>query len=180
MRALIIYDTVYGSTAQVAGWIGERLAGCENTTATVARVSEKFDLADYDTVLIGSPIYRKDQILDSITNFVVENKETLAEKKVGIFIVALDIAGAYLRGKPHGGLEHLKEFSALFAAPPIYGKMLGGEQVPTRLSDEDRKLLLGFYRKIMGMEIDEVPYRYSMDKEGVWQYAERFYCYASR
>ncbi len=178
MRALIVYDTVYGSTAQVAGWIGERLEGCQETSVTVVRVTEKFDLADYDTVLVGSPIYLKDQILDSITNFVSENKEILAEKKVGIFVVALDTAGSYLRGKPHGGLEHLREFAALFDAPPIYGKVLGGEQIPTRLSDEDKEKLLGFYQQIMGA--DEIPYRYSMDKPKVWEYAERFHRFSNR
>ncbi|MCD5415786.1 flavodoxin domain-containing protein, partial [Candidatus Bipolaricaulota bacterium] len=151
---------------------------CENTTATVARVSEEFDLADYDTVLIGSPIYRKDQILDSITDFVTGNKETLAGKKVGIFIVALDVAGSYLRGKPHGGLEHLKEFADLFAEPPIYGKMLGGEQVPTRLSSEDKEKLLGFYKQVLGA--DKIPYRYTMDKPKVWEYAERFHMFTTR
>ncbi|MCI2424966.1 flavodoxin domain-containing protein [Candidatus Acetothermia bacterium] len=180
MHILIVYDTVYGSTAQVASWIGERLEGCKDVTATVARISERFDLSDYDAVIIGSPIYRNDQILDTVKEFVLQHKERLSEKKVGIFIVALDTGGAYYRGRTIGGIKDLESFAALFDTPPIYGKVLGGEQVPTRLSDEDRRLLLGFYRKIMGMEIDDVPYRYSMDKEGVWQYAERFYRYASR
>ncbi len=183
MRILITYDSVYGSTEQVAGWIGERLAGFSGVDVHVARITateKKIDVAKYDGVIIGSPIYRNDQILETVKEFVLQNKDPLSEKKVGIFIVALDTGGAYYRGRTIGGIKYLESFAELFAAPPLYGKVLGGEQVPTRLSDEDRKLLLGFYRKIMGMEIDEVPYRYSMDKEGVWQYAERFYRYASR
>ncbi len=178
MRVLVIYDTVYGSTAQIASWIGERLEGFKDVTVTVSKVSEHPDPANYDAVIIGSPIYRKDQILESVKNFVVENKETLAKKKVGLFIVALDTAGAYLRGKPHGGLEHLREFAALFSAPPVYGKVLGGEQIPTRLSAEDRDSLLNFYRQVM--DLGEIPYRYSMDKPKVWEYATRFYRYANR
>ena len=56
----------------------------------------------------------------------------------------------------------------------------GGEQVPTRLSTEDREKLLGFYRQVRGMDVDEVPYRYNMDKPKVWEYATRFYGYANR
>lgn len=180
MRILIIYDTVYGSTAQIAGWIAERLEGFAEVTVTVAKVSEAPDLADYDAVIIGSPIYRSDQILESIKGFVAKNKEALAEKKVGIFVVALDTDGAYYFGRFIGGPEYLKEFAALFAQPPIYGKVLGGELVPTRLSAEDREILLNFYRRVKGMEVDEVPYRCSMDKSEVWEYAARFYRYANR
>ncbi len=179
MRTLITYDTVYGSTAQVAAWIGERLEGFNDMEdVTVTRIGEDFDLSAYDMVIIGSPIYRNDQILESVTAFVTKNKEILAEKKVGIFVVALDIGGAYYFGRFTGGLEYLKEFAALFAKPPIYGKVLGGEQIPTRLSAEDRESLLNFYRRVMGS--DEIPYRYSMDKPKVWEYAARFYKYANR
>ena len=178
MRVLIVYDTVYGSTAQIAGWIAERLQGFANVAATVSRVSENPNLADYDAVIIGSPIYRNDQILKSIKDFVTENKTAMAEKKVGIFVVALDTGGAYYFGRLTGGLEYLREFAALFAKLPIYGKVLGGEQIPTKLSAEDRESLLNFYRRVMGSY--EIPYRYNMDKPKVWEYAARFYRYANR
>ncbi len=178
MRVLIVYDTVYGSTAQIASWIAERLEGFEDTAVAVSKVSENPDLADYDAVIIGSPIYRNDQILESIKGFVTKNNAALAEKKVGIFVVALDTGGAYYFGRLTGGLEYLKEFAALFATPPLYGKVLGGEQIPTRLSAEDRESLLNFYRRVMGSY--EIPYRYNMDKPKVWEYAARFYRYANR
>lgn len=72
----------------------------------------------------------------------------------------------------------MKEFAGLFVKPPVYGKVLGGEQIPTRLSAEDRENLLNFYRRVMGT--DEIPYRYNMDKLKVWEYAARFYRYANR
>jgi hypothetical protein len=97
---------------------------------------------------------------------------------VGIFVVALDTGGAYYFGRLTGGLEYLKEFAGLFVKPPVYGKVLGGEQIPTRLSAEDRESLLNFYRRVMGT--DEIPYRYNMDKLKVWEYAARFYRYANR
>ena len=178
MRVLIVYDTVYGSTAQIAGWIAEKLEDFEDTAVTVSRITENPNLEDCDVVIIGSPIYRNDQILESIKNFVAENKEALAEKKVGLFVVALDTGGAYYFGRLTGGLEYLKEFAGLFAKPPLYGKVLGGEQIPTRLSAEDRESLLNFYRRVMGT--DEIPYRYNMDKPKVWEYATRFYRYANR
>ena len=81
MHVLVVYDTVYGSTAQIAGWIAERLEGFEDTAVAVSRVSENPDLEDYDAVIIGSPIYRNDQILESIKDFVTENKEAMAEKR---------------------------------------------------------------------------------------------------
>jgi len=180
MRILIVYDTVYGSTAQIAAWIAERLEGFADVAVTVSRVSESTDLADYDAVIIGSPIYRNDQILQSIKDFATKNKEALTEKKVGIFVVALDTGGAYYFGRSIGGLEYLREFAALFVKPPIYGKVLGGELVPTRLSAEDRESLLNFYRGVMQMEVAEVPYRCNMDKLEVWEYATRFYRYANR
>ena len=178
MRILVVYDTVYGSTAQIAGWIAERLEDFEDTAVAVSRVTENPDLEDCDVVIIGSPIYRNDQILESIKNFVTGNKEALAEKKVGVFVVALDTGGAYYFGHLTGGLEFLREFATLFAKPPIYGKVLGGEQIPTRLSAEDRESLLNFYRRVM--DLNKIPYRYNMDKPQVWEYATRFYRYANR
>ncbi len=172
MRVLVVYDTVYGSTAQIAGWMAERLNGFAAVAATVSRFSENPNLADYEAVIIGSPIYRNDQILESIKDFVTKNNTALAQKKVGIFVVALDTGGAYYFGRLTGGLEHLKKFAALFAKSPIYGKVLGGEQVPTKLSLKDRESLVNFYRRVMGS--DEVPYRYSMNKLKVWEYATRF------
>ena len=177
MHVLVVYDTVYGSTGQIAGWIAERLNGFADVAATAARVSENPNLADYDVVIIGSPIYRNDRILESIKGFVTKNNAALAEKKVGIFVVALDTGGAYYFGRLTGGLEYLKEFAGLFAKPPVYGKVLGGEQIPTRLSAEDRESLLNFYRRMMGT--DEIPYHYNMDKPRVWEYATRFYRYAN-
>jgi menaquinone-dependent protoporphyrinogen IX oxidase len=178
MRVLVVYDTIYGSTAQIAAWIAERLEGFEDAEVAVSRVSEDPNLAEYDAVIIGSPICRNDQILESITRFVTKNNAALAEKKVGIFVVALDTGGAYYFGRLTGGLEYLKEFAGLFAKPPVYGKVLGGEQIPTRLSAEDRESLLNFYRRMIGT--DEIPYRYNMDKPKVWEYAARFYRYANR
>lgn len=178
MRCLIVYDTVYGSTAQIARWIAERLEGFDGVEATVRRVSEDVDLANHDAVIIGSPIYRDDRILGTVKDFVAKNQEELARKAVGIFVVALDVAGAYFRGRVMGGVEYLRAFAELFAAPPIYGKVLGGNLVPPRLTSEDREGLRDFYRRVRATE--DIPYRTALDQEAAWEFAARFFHYASR
>lgn len=172
MNVLVVYDTVYGSTAEIAEWLGERLSGIEGTCATVARVDEAPGLADFDAVILGSPIYRNDTILPTIASYVKGHASTLAAKKVGIFVVALDPTGAYYCGRTIGGVHYLEPFAALFSVPPLYGRVLGGEQIPTRLSPEDRASLDRFYKKVKGL--DRIPHRYAMEKPKVWEFADRF------
>ncbi|MCD5408894.1 flavodoxin domain-containing protein [Candidatus Bipolaricaulota bacterium] len=178
MRCLIVYDTVYGSTAQIARWIAERLEGFPGAEVEVARVGEAPSPEGYEAVLVGGPIHRGDQVLESVREYVREYREELAQKAVGIFVVALDVAGAYFRGRVMGGVEYLRAFAELFAAPPIYGKVLGGNLVPPRLTSEDREGLRDFYRRVRATK--DIPYRTALDQGAAWEFAARFFHYASR
>lgn len=172
MNLLILYDSVYGSTEEIACWIEERISEKEGITATTSRVNVAPRLDAFDAILLGSPIYRDDRILPAMSTYVQENAEALLDKEVGIFVVSLDPVGALFFGRLIGGVSYLQPFADLFIASPIYGRVLGGELIPSRLSDEDRESLLGFYQEVKGLE--DIPNRYSMDKPKVWEFVDCF------
>ncbi|MEW6070895.1 MAG: flavodoxin domain-containing protein [Candidatus Thermoplasmatota archaeon] len=88
---LIVYYSRLGSTKKISEWIREGL-GIEN--CEVRSVDEIYSL-DYDTILIGSPIYFG-RIPKKLRRFLVEKKDLLAEKRVIPFIVCIRDGEKYL------------------------------------------------------------------------------------
>jgi menaquinone-dependent protoporphyrinogen IX oxidase len=81
MRALIAYDSKYGTTKTIAQWLAEGLG----VDCVIKNVSE-IEHCNYDLIVIGSPIYT-DEPLKSVVTFLDDNCEELKEKKVALFIV---------------------------------------------------------------------------------------------
>jgi menaquinone-dependent protoporphyrinogen IX oxidase len=81
MRALIAYDTKYGTTKTIAQWLAEGLG----VDCAIKNVSE-VEHCDYDLIVIGSPIYT-DEPLKSVVTFLDDNCEELKEKNVALFVV---------------------------------------------------------------------------------------------
>jgi menaquinone-dependent protoporphyrinogen oxidase len=86
MKTLILYATKYGSVEKVANLIAEKIPNC-----ILKNVKEKndFQLNDFERIIIGGSIYIG-KIQQQITQFCQENKETLLQKEVGIFICAMN------------------------------------------------------------------------------------------
>lgn len=55
-RVLVVYSSKSGSTAGIAGWIGEALRD-EGLEADVAPADEVRDVTPYDAVVLGSALY---------------------------------------------------------------------------------------------------------------------------
>ncbi len=86
MRTLIAYRTKYGTTAQCARTLAQKIGG-EVTLADLAR--EPHAAADgYDVVLVGGSIYAG-KIQRQVLSFCERNREALLSRKVGLFLCCL-------------------------------------------------------------------------------------------
>jgi len=84
-KVLIAYDTIHGSTAEVAENIGTSLCA-EGYLVDVRFVGNVDSLDAYDAVIIGSAIYRFTWLADALA-FMETNRETLASMPTAFFIV---------------------------------------------------------------------------------------------
>jgi menaquinone-dependent protoporphyrinogen oxidase len=82
---LIAYATYAGSTMEVASAIGEEL-GARGHRVDVKPISETLQVNDYQAVIIGSAVQYGAWLSDAI-EFVKNNKETLATKRVVLLTV---------------------------------------------------------------------------------------------
>ncbi|MEI8200419.1 MAG: flavodoxin domain-containing protein [Eubacteriales bacterium] len=83
-RTLVVYQSKYGSAKAIA----QKLALILGPAAVItpSEFDEKY--RDFDTVVIGSPIYNE-QILEEIKDFIQSNVEWLKTKKIALFNVSL-------------------------------------------------------------------------------------------
>jgi menaquinone-dependent protoporphyrinogen oxidase len=84
MKTLIVYCSMYGTTEKAAHLVSQGLAG---EVLVVDLKSEKnfFNLEDFDSVIIGGSIHIG-EIQVTITNFMMENREILLTKNLGLFL----------------------------------------------------------------------------------------------
>ena len=86
---LIAYTSKYGTTADCAAILDERLSESESGQATIRLLDLNVEpipaLDDYDTVIIGSSIY-VGKISKPAKAFVTDNAAELLSKRIGIFL----------------------------------------------------------------------------------------------
>ncbi len=88
MKCAIVFTGTYGSTAQYAEWIAEK------TGLPVFDVrSADINLADYDSLLIGTPIYYYKPVIGP---WIERNLSNLLQKKLILFTVSGAPAGPTL------------------------------------------------------------------------------------
>jgi len=85
MKTAIIYTTKYGSTAHLAGLLSN---ACQGEPRLFDLAKEKPSLAEYDTVLLGGPIYAG-RIPKGLSRFCKENEDALAAKNLGLFLCGM-------------------------------------------------------------------------------------------
>jgi len=168
MKALIVYGGKYGSTKVISEWIAERL----NLDTVIKDARDAPSPDDFDLVLLGSAIY-EGAFTPEVSDYIDKHIDILEEKKKAIFAVCLDTKGVFIKGKVHGGWEYIMPIVKKFKNPPLHAGILHGEINPSKLSSEDYKRLMHFYNKILGRNYSAVPYRSKMNKEEVWEFAER-------
>jgi menaquinone-dependent protoporphyrinogen IX oxidase len=88
-KICIIYDSVSGSTAEIADLLKNKLSG-NSHAVNIMSISANCDLNDFDTVIIGSPM-RFGGFTSGMRKFIKKNKDTLKDKQIFIYITLLYI-----------------------------------------------------------------------------------------
>jgi len=86
-KILIAYDTVYGSTVEVAEFLGREL-GKEGNVVNVYRLNTVNEVTSYQAVVLGSPIIGEKVTEDTIS-FLRRYHDELSQRPLALFIVCL-------------------------------------------------------------------------------------------
>ena len=86
-RILVTYGTKYGSTAEIAARIGQRFTDAGFDT-DVLHANFGIDIAKYDGLVVGSPMYAGTWLPDPSLLLVV-NKEHVATLPIALFSVGM-------------------------------------------------------------------------------------------
>jgi len=84
---LIAYDTLHGSTAETAGFLGKELVR-EGHTVDVLHIAEVGDTIDYDMLIIGSPVV-VGKWTDNMLSFIQRHHRVLSQRQVALFTTCL-------------------------------------------------------------------------------------------
>jgi menaquinone-dependent protoporphyrinogen IX oxidase len=141
MSGLIIYASKYGSTAQYARLIAEKL----DTEALAVSEGLLTALSRTHVVVLGSPIYGS-SVLPDMECFLRENREILAEKALAAFVVCGDTLWNPEAGE--GGHRNFEKLTKLLPSKPFAGMVLGGRMRMEELDDEDGPKIRAFYERI--------------------------------
>ncbi|HPI72541.1 MAG TPA: flavodoxin domain-containing protein [bacterium] len=88
MNILIAYASGFGSTKEIAEKIGQILQEPSALQVTLQTMEAVTDASPFDAIILGSSI-RADQPLVSIMDFLAQNRATLRQKKIAVFLVCL-------------------------------------------------------------------------------------------
>lgn len=122
-RTLILYDSRYGSTAEVA----ETLALILGPARTCRIGDFEMRLRDFEFFVIGFPVY-KGVISPGVWNFVRENLSWLSERNIALFCTCLD---------KNDGEDNLSRLRDLLGPGVIVSRPLGGRMSVERLDGKD-------------------------------------------
>jgi len=151
-RAMVVYCTKYGSTAEVAQAIADGLG------ADIADMVDMPDIHSYELIVIGSPVYSGSYMPDAI-EFLEANRHLLAVRKVATFITAAaDMEPQVgLTGEVDPMLytqqDYAEGLAQLAHGDVISARGFGGRLIPQELDETDRATLDWFYRRLMGEKL---------------------------
>jgi menaquinone-dependent protoporphyrinogen oxidase len=156
MKAIIIYESLHGSTEKCAKLLGRQIKS--DIKISRLRENEDIEIEEYDTVIIGGSIHHG-VIQTRIENFILKNQSKLLEKKLGLYLccmeegqTALDqFAKAYpgeLRKKAHakgifGGEFNLSKMS--FFEKKLTRKLIGVKSSVSKINEEE---IMNFAQKM--------------------------------
>jgi len=89
-RALVAYESGYGTTAEIAERIGTTIEATGHIV-DVRHVAAVTDVDDYDLVVVGSAI-RYDRWMSGATEFVRTHRVELSARNVGFFFTCLALS----------------------------------------------------------------------------------------
>jgi len=140
-KGLLIYDTIYGSTIEVAYWL-KALIGVENHL-DVKRPTQFLTIKPYDYVIIGS-YTRNEKPSEATYKFLETNFKELEKKEVAYFLTCGDNDETMVLktpgGTPHliAGRNYLFDIMEKFpTVKPVVTGGFGGRQVNPTLDTKD-------------------------------------------
>ena len=140
-KGLLVYDTTYGSTIEVAYWL-KALIG-EDHHLDVKKLPQVITVKPYDYVLIGS-YTRNEKPSKSAYKFVETYQDELAKKEVAYFLTCGDNDETMILKTPFGtphliaGRNYLFDIQEKFSnIKPVAIGAFGGRQVNPTLSTKD-------------------------------------------
>ena len=137
-RALVIYDSKYGATEQVAHWIAEGI-----NDADIRHVSDVEGLG-YDLIVVGSPIY-SEAPSPRIIQFLDRHKDTLANRKLALFTVSVPPDMTPERARRFAGQKDVKALFDHIKGTAIASKAFLGKIDLKEMSELDRLSLRLWY-----------------------------------
>ncbi len=163
MNALIVYDTRYGTTEEIAHWLADGLA----VDCDVKNVADVTSL-DYDLIIVGSPMYT-DEPLPSVIQFLHDHSASLSSKNVALFLVYDKLIASKL-----GTYEEMIREQA---PPNILGvAIFGGYMDVAKLTEHDRRTIDDFFSRL-GHRYDVLDNR---NKDEVLRFAQRLKEWAAK
>jgi menaquinone-dependent protoporphyrinogen IX oxidase len=148
--ALVVYDTKYGSTEQVAHWIAEGI-----NDADIRHVDDITSLF-YDLIVIGSPVYN-DAPSSHVMAFLDKYRENLANKRMAIFTVSLPYDMTPEGVKTFSGSKAINEIADKVKGQVLDSKAFLGKIDEKELTALDR-LSLRIQYFLKGYELKEANY----------------------
>lgn len=161
MKALVIYDTKYGSTREIAEGIA---SGLDAKTLAVGEVQD----LEADLLVLGCPIYAG-RLLPTMIDFLTTQKEQLKTKKIAVFIVCGDKGTVNVEGQETGGKAYLKEINHFLGGNVLAQEAFIGRMKKSNLSQEDQDILEEF-SNILGVKFPEFD---GVDLEEAKQFSQK-------
>jgi len=136
-RGLVVFSSKYGSTAEYATLIAQKL-GTEALRASEAP-SEAVYWADF--IVLGSPIYSY-SVLPEMEEFLEKERQTLAGKPLAAFVVCGD--ARWNPNAEEGGNKNLEKLTRFLPSEPFAVAVLGGRMRMEDLDEEDGPRIRAF------------------------------------
>ncbi len=167
--ALVIYDTKYGSTEQVAHWVAEGI-----NDADIRHVDDVTSLF-YDLIVIGSPVYNEAPSR-RILEFLEKYRDSLANKRLAIFTVSLPYNITPERAKSYSGAGILDDLASRVKGNIIDKKAFLGRLDEKELTALDR-LSLRIQYFLKGYRLKDANY---LDRDAAIAWGRRLFELATR
>jgi menaquinone-dependent protoporphyrinogen oxidase len=163
-RALVVYDTKYGATEQIANWIAEGI-----NDADIRHVDDIEGL-DYDLVVVGSPIYN-DMPSPRIVDFLEKYQDVLQNRKVALFTVSVPYDMTPDRAKRYAGQKEMKRLFDRVKGTVIASRAFLGKIDLKEMTEFDR-LSLRIWYFLKGYRLKEANY---MNRDDAVEWGKKLY-----
>ena len=163
-RALVVYDTKYGATEQIANWIAEGI-----NDADIRHVDD-IDGLDYDLVVVGSPLYNE-MPSPRIVEFLERYRDVLMNRKLALFIVSMPFDMTPERARRFAGQKDLKKLLDRASGTLIASRAFLGKIDLKEMTEMDRLSLRVWYF-LKGYRMKEVNY---MSRDDAVEWGKHLY-----